>query len=216
MPKASKEKKGVTSFFMRVVLSIVLVAFLVAIVGYNLPRERDAFGNILPYNGGIVLPVEGYSVCSNYGMRLDPFTSAPSFHTGIDLCAPEGRRVVAAKDGNVVDIGNSSTSGNYVKIQHVDGTYTSYLHLSAISDSIFLESNVGAGTVLGLVGSTGRSTGPHLHFALQLANGSYSDPSSLLGIRNVGNGVGEDGSVSIWARFLSFVTSPFQSLLNRQ
>ncbi|MFH0962278.1 MAG: M23 family metallopeptidase [archaeon] len=192
----------------RIALFLILAAVLAAIVWHNISPETgpEPFGEILPYNGKVVKPVAGYSVCSNYGLRLDPFTGKLDFHNAIDLCAPEGRLVRAAKDGNVVAIGNDLVAGNFVRMQHPDGTYTSYFHLLSVSDRVSVGSNIGAGTGIGLVGSTGRSTGPHLHFSLQDGNETFIDPSGLLGIRNDGNGIGEDGTVSLLTRITSFFT----------
>ncbi|QHW31502.1 peptidoglycan DD-metalloendopeptidase family protein [Paenibacillus rhizovicinus] len=107
-------------------------------------------------------PTYSQRISSPFGVRIDPFTSNPAKHTGIDIAGSFGDPVFAAADGTVAETGFNSARGNYVLIRHKQGLSTKYMHLSSIS--------VTAGDVLkqgddiGLIGSTGRSTGPHLHF----------------------------------------------------
>jgi murein DD-endopeptidase MepM/ murein hydrolase activator NlpD len=111
---------------------------------------------------------DSFPITSNFGYRKDPFTGATKYHGGIDLGAPEGTPVLAAADGTVI-AANSTDSwgggyGYYVKIQH-DGTYSSlYAHCSRIAVTNGQE--VKRGQVIGYIGSTGRSTGSHLHFEI--------------------------------------------------
>ncbi|MBN2094480.1 MAG: M23 family metallopeptidase [Candidatus Aenigmarchaeota archaeon] len=148
-------------------------------------EEKNSYpGQILPYNGNTVMPLERMSVCSDYGPRPDPITNEPSFHLGVDICAGEGTAVRAVRDGNIVGIGyNHEINGNWVEIQHTDGTFTTYAHLSKIAN-ISLEDHVGAGSVIGAVGNTGRSTGPHLHFGVKDKDGSPIDPKIYLGLED--------------------------------
>lgn len=132
------------------------------------------------YNGKTVPPLAFYIVSYGYGMRNDPITGKPDFHTGMDLSSFEGMAVRAVKDGNIVRIEKegSSSLGNWVEVQHPDGTFTVYAHLSAFGN-IHLGENIGAGSVIGAVGNTGRSMGPHLHFELHDRDGQPMDPASL-------------------------------------
>lgn len=113
-------------------------------------------------------------------MRNDPITGKPDFHTGMDLSSFEGMAVRAVKDGNIVRIEKEGPGslGNWVEVQHPDGTFALYAHLSAFGN-ISLGENIGAGSVIGAVGNTGRSTGPHLHFELHDRDGQPMDPASL-------------------------------------
>jgi murein DD-endopeptidase MepM/ murein hydrolase activator NlpD len=141
-------------------------------------------GEVVPYNGQTVQPLKHYTVNYGYGPRIDPITHQPSFHNGVDLGAMEGMAVRSVKDGKVTRMEYQPDGyGNWVEIQHPDGTYTRYAHLSEFGN-VKVGDNIGAGSVIGAVGSTGRSTGPHLHFELRNKDGQPIDPSDLLGIKN--------------------------------
>ncbi len=123
-----------------------------------------------------VLPLEG-RVTSEFGVRQDPLTGAPRFHGGIDVAAPPGSAIRAAAAGEVVFSGRSGPSGNMVAVRHADGVVTSYAH--AARTFVRIGQKVVAGDVLATVGSTGRSTGPHLHFAVE-RGGQALDPAAFL------------------------------------
>ena len=123
---------------------------------------------------GYIWPLPGYStVSSDFGYRSDPFTGKQSYHSGIDIPAPAGTRIVAAASGQVAWANYSTTAGNWIGIDHGNGVYTVYMHCSALIVSA--GQNVSAGDVIGLVGTTGSSTGNHLHFSVRL-NGAYVSP----------------------------------------
>lgn len=120
----------------------------------------------------VPLPVAS-SVSSAFGWRSDPFHGATRFHAGVDIRAAYGREVPAAGSGQVVFSGAQGGYGNTVVIEHPGGVRTRYAHLSSIQ--VEVGARVQAGTVIGRVGSTGRSTGPHLHFEV-LQDGHPVDP----------------------------------------
>lgn len=122
-------------------------------------------------------PTSSQRITSVFGVRIDPFTSTPSKHTGIDIGGHSGDAVFAAADGTVVDTGYNDVRGNYILIRHKQGISTKYMHLSAISVSP--GDSVKQGQQIGQMGSTGRSTGPHLHFEV-LENGTPVDPKPYL------------------------------------
>lgn len=124
----------------------------------------------------LLSPIAG-RVSSTYGQRRDPFTGEPEFHAGLDLAAPAGTPVRAAADGTVDFSGRRGDAGNLVEIAHADGTRTRYAHLDSMK--VQAGETVRAGQILGAVGSTGRSTGPHLHFAVE-RSGQLVDPKPLL------------------------------------
>lgn len=141
-------------------------------------KEQEALNalNKLTYDGGTMTwPIPGYSrLSSYYGTRPDPFGKpTQEYHSGIDVPAPKGTKIVAAYDGEVAWSYYSSSAGNWVGIDHGDGIYTVYMHMSKrlVSEG----QKVKKGDVIGLVGSTGRSTGNHLHFGVR-KNGKYVDP----------------------------------------
>jgi len=105
---------------------------------------------------------------SEFGMRRDPFTGRMRHHAGIDLAAEEDSSIYAFKPGRVVESGWKSGYGNMVRLRHADGTETVYAHNAA--NMVRSGETVAAGEVIGLVGSTGRSTGPHLHFEVRVHN----------------------------------------------
>ncbi len=124
----------------------------------------------------LVRPVAGrYS--SRFGTRVDPVHGTRTMHQGLDIAAREGTPVVAALAGTVERAGSAGTYGNLVVLRHDDGSETRYAHLSAIS--VRVGERVGAGAPIGAVGSTGRSTGPHLHFEVR-RDGRPVDPWVLI------------------------------------
>jgi murein DD-endopeptidase MepM/ murein hydrolase activator NlpD len=124
----------------------------------------------------IHLPVRA-PVSSNFGIRKDPFTRQLRFHKGVDLAAPEGTEVRAAQEGEVTFAGYRPGYGNTVVIRHSGGLETTYAHLG--SASVKKGDSVTAEQVLGTVGNTGHSTGPHLHFEVARF-GERIDPSNAL------------------------------------
>jgi murein DD-endopeptidase MepM/ murein hydrolase activator NlpD len=103
---------------------------------------------------------------AGFGLRSDPFTGQQEFHTGIDVSAPTGGKIVAPANGTVVRIGWSNGYGRIVEIAHGFGIRTTYAHLEATR--VAEGQRVRRGDLIGLVGSTGRSTGPHLHYEVQV------------------------------------------------
>lgn len=133
-----------------------------------------------PYTGGAFRwPCPSSTrVTSDYGTRISPMSGASSNHKGIDIGASSGADIIAAADGTVTAASYSSAAGNYVMIDHGGGLYTVYMHASSLLVSP--GQTVSAGDVIAKVGSTGISTGSHLHFGVSL-NGSYVSPWSYLG-----------------------------------
>lgn len=117
-------------------------------------------------------------ITSDYGYRMHPTLGVEKFHDGIDIGASAGAAIVAAYDGTVAGAGYNATMGNYVLLDHGNGLYTIYMHASSLLVSS--GQNVSRGATIALVGSTGRSTGPHLHFGVRL-NGSYVSPWNYVG-----------------------------------
>jgi murein DD-endopeptidase MepM/ murein hydrolase activator NlpD len=110
-------------------------------------------------------------------MRIDPFTRGPALHTGLDFRADPGAEVRATAAGRVVSAEYSGGYGRMVEVDHGNGITTRYAHLSAMR--VAPGQAVSAGTILGRVGSTGRSTGPHLHYETRI-DGTPVDPQLFL------------------------------------
>lgn len=113
-------------------------------------------------------------VSSGFGRRINPVTGLSAMHTGVDLPEPAGTPVRSMAAGVVVRAGYAGGYGNMVEVDHGGGVRTRYGHLSEIDVSA--GANVASGSVIGAVGSTGRSTGPHLHFEVRI-NGVPIDPT---------------------------------------
>ena len=115
-----------------------------------------------------VVPAAGTHISSGFGYRSDPFAGTPAFHAGLDFKGPTGAPIFAAARGKVAFVGRRVGYGNCVDIDHGNGLRTRYAHMSAFRARV--GQSVQAGQPIGAVGSTGRSTGPHLHFEVRLHN----------------------------------------------
>ncbi len=125
------------------------------------------------------LPLDSSVLTSNFGYRISPVSNKWKFHSGVDLAAPKGTGIYACKRGKISATGYNSTYGNYIIILHTNGMTSVYAHLSEIL--VKKNQDVSTGDIIGKVGSTGASTGPHLHFEIRL-NGSPTDPGKLISI----------------------------------
>lgn len=146
----------------------------------TLGRLREAMASI-----PVATPLPGATMTSNFGSRSDPFLGSVAFHAGIDFRAPTGEPVKATAAGTVVSAGRNGGYGNLVEIDHGNGLTTRYAHLS----KILVESGdrVAVGEVIGKVGSTGRSTGPHLHYETRLSGTAVNPQSYLRAGRKLAN-----------------------------
>jgi len=123
-------------------------------------------------------PVSGARMSSGFGMRRHPILGYTRMHPGVDFAAPTGTPILAAGDGRVMRVGRNGGYGNYVRIAHGDVYATAYAHLAGFADGMRSGRRVEQGEVIGYVGSTGRSTGPHLHFEV-LKHGAQVDPLGI-------------------------------------
>jgi murein DD-endopeptidase MepM/ murein hydrolase activator NlpD len=112
------------------------------------------------------LPAARWSISSGFGYRRDPFTGRAAMHAGLDFKAGYGAPIYSAAKGTVSFVGRKSGYGNVVEVSHGNGLMTRYAHMSAFRAKVGQE--VAAGDVIGAIGSTGRSTGPHLHFEVRI------------------------------------------------
>ena len=136
---------------------------------------RHLHGDV--HTGPMLLPVHAAQITSGFGLRVDPFRHHSAFHSGIDFAAPRGTAVQAAGDGIVVLATFRKDYGNVVVIDHGDGCSTLYAH----NDKLLVRNGdpVLAGEQIAVLGSTGRSTGPHLHFEVR-QDGARVDPRQYL------------------------------------
>jgi murein DD-endopeptidase MepM/ murein hydrolase activator NlpD len=128
-----------------------------------------------------VEPVPGHAVVSPFGLRQLPWEGAGRLHEGVDISADSGVPVRAAADGEVVAAGEKGGYGRYVAVRHAVGLTTFYAHLGGIEAGVKPGLKVVAGQPLGRIGSSGTSTGPHLHFEIRDAADHPLDPAMFLG-----------------------------------
>jgi murein DD-endopeptidase MepM/ murein hydrolase activator NlpD len=123
-------------------------------------------------------PINGARLSSGFGMRRHPILGYSRMHRGTDFAAPTGTPIFAAGEGTVVRAGPFSSFGNYVRIRHANGYETAYAHMSRFARGVRAGTRVRQGQVIGYVGTTGRSTGPHLHYEV-LRRGQQINPVNL-------------------------------------
>ena len=138
-------------------------------------RTRASTGQGIP-GGCLVRPVPG-AIVSGFGYRSNPIGGGRGFHAGLDMASPSGTPIKACRSGQVVIASGQGGYGNTVVIDHGGGMATLYGHQSSIAVSVGQQ--VVVGQVIGYVGSTGNSTGPHLHFEVRIA-GNPVDPVPYL------------------------------------
>ncbi len=147
---------------------------------YGVSDENDIPDNVSVNNYSLsrnmFLPLEG-TITSPFGLRTHPISGKPRFHAGIDIAASMGTPIYSAFDGKVIFSGYDQWNGNHLKIQHENNIMTVYCHCESLN--VKKGDTVKAGSKIATVGSTGSSTGPHLHFELRINNISY-DPQSAL------------------------------------
>ena len=115
-------------------------------------------------------PINGASLSSGYGLRKHPILGYDRLHQGVDFAAPTGTPIMAAGTGFIEKIGMNGGAGNYIKIKHINGYKTAYGHMSKFASGLKKGSKVNQGQTIGFVGSTGMSTGPHLHYEVIFNN----------------------------------------------
>jgi murein DD-endopeptidase MepM/ murein hydrolase activator NlpD len=125
-------------------------------------------------------PLPGHDVISPFGMRKLPWEEGGRLHEGVDIAAPPGAPVLAVADGVVEEAGQGGGYGRYVKVAHAAGVRTIYAHLGAIEADVKPGRLVKIGAPIARVGSTGTSTGPHLHFEIRDVKGRPLNPSYFI------------------------------------
>jgi murein DD-endopeptidase MepM/ murein hydrolase activator NlpD len=123
-------------------------------------------------------PIDGARLSSRFGMRKHPILGYTRMHRGTDFAAPTGTPIYAAGDGTVTVAGRKGAYGNYVRIRHNSTYDTAYAHMKGFAKGIRSGTRVRQGQIIGYVGTTGRSTGPHLHYEV-LVNGKQINPSKI-------------------------------------
>jgi len=175
----SNKEQAVEEYEAEIAAQDQLIKDLEASILAEKKRLLEENKSAIVYDGGqFAWPAPQYTrISDDYGYRIHPILGVQQFHNGVDMAAPSGSPILAAYDGEVVAASYSSTMGNYIMINHGDGLYTIYMHASSLGVST--GQVVARGEQIACVGSTGRSTGPHLHFGVRL-NGSYVSPWNYL------------------------------------
>jgi len=162
-----------------------------ALVRTYLPAANDNAGNICMESVGVSsgewqspLVAKSYCITAEYGMRLHPRSGKWKQHNGVDLACNNGDPIYAVHDGTVVMAGWYGDYGNYVEIEHGDRVTTAYGHMVNYAPGLERGDKVVAGQVIGYVGTTGGSTGAHLHFELKV-EGKFRDPVPYMKDRGV-------------------------------
>lgn len=141
-------------------------------------RQLALQGSNPPSNASWQTPVSGYTLTSPFGMRTHPVLGTKRMHNGIDMACPQGTPIYATRAGKVtVASFQAGGAGNYVSINHLDGFSSIYMHMTHYVVSV--GQSVTKGQLIGYVGSTGLSTGPHLHFGISYA-GAYVNPMAYI------------------------------------
>jgi murein DD-endopeptidase MepM/ murein hydrolase activator NlpD len=178
----SDRVKGPWAPAARIVMSGTVALVGVALVGGVLSANTEAKANQTEAVQLIAFaePVPGHEVNSPFGFRKLPWERKSRLHAGVDIAAPKGAPVVATTDGVVAKVGVSPTYGQFIEVAHGSGLVSKYAHLSATMPGVAPGLPVEEGEKIAMVGSTGRSTGPHLHFEMR-KDGQPMDPSRFMG-----------------------------------
>ena len=151
---------------------------------YRFQSEGDEFVEYFNSDGKsatkalMKTPINGARLSSGFGMRKHPILGYNKKHQGVDFAAPTGTPIMAAGTGHIEFVGNNGGAGKYIRIKHLNGYKTSYSHLSKYASSIQKNVKVRQGQVIGYVGNTGLSTGPHLHYEV-IFNGKRINPMKM-------------------------------------
>ena len=146
--------------------------------------ERDGDGEYFTADGVAVrksllkTPIDGAKITSGYGMRINPILGYSAMHQGIDFGAPKGTPIFAAGNGVIEEMDQKNGYGNYMKLRHNSTYETAYAHINRFASGLKRGSKVKQGQVIAYVGTTGNSTGPHLHFEI-MVNGQHVNPSTV-------------------------------------
>ena len=151
---------------------------------YRFQSEGDEFVEYFNSDGKsatkalMKTPINGARLSSGFGMRKHPILGYNKKHQGVDFAAPTGTPIMAAGTGHIEFVGNNGGAGKYIRIKHLNGYKTSYSHLSKYASGIQKNVKVHQGQVIGYVGNTGLSTGPHLHYEV-IFNGKRINPMKM-------------------------------------
>ena len=145
-------------------------------IEYKKAKENTSFAPVFS-TAEILSPIENGRYTSYFGYRINPISGDYAFHSGLDIAAPEGTKIRATFNGKVIKSGYDTQAGNYLYLSHDDGFVTFYCHCSELL--VPIDTVIRQGETIALVGSTGYSTGPHLHFEV-IVNGETRNPKNYI------------------------------------
>lgn len=158
---------------MKYILKFSIVLFSIGVIAFAFKKSNQNVPNISPIHSSELIKKS-----SGYGIRTHPITKATKMHTGVDLVARLGTKVMATADGKVVKIEHKSSGyGNNIILKHANGFKTRYAQLQDIK--VEIGQKVNQKDIIGTVGSSGTSTGPHLHYEIEF-NGNKVDPEHYI------------------------------------
>lgn len=159
-----------------ILLAVILVTGIVVLPMAGSTQSAEPAARI-QHDGPFKNPLPGHRILQGYGEFKDPFNGEKLNHKGVDLPAKTGTPVLASLTGTVITAKTHQGYGKYIRLQHENDFTTVYAHLDTIL--VHTGDRVTAGDKIGLVGSTGKSTGPHLHFEIR-KSGTPVNPESLI------------------------------------
>jgi hypothetical protein len=161
----NSEKSSVSSRMKTIIIVPILLALIILI---NVPSEAIDVPVLMETEPMFELPLQAGKITQKFEMAVNPYTKKEVFHKGIDIAAKQGSEIYASEDGMVILADSLKGHGNKIILQHHNGYTTHYSHLFKILVSN--QEKVKTGSIIGLVGSTGLSTAPHLHFEIRKDN----------------------------------------------
>ena len=170
-------------------LSVVTAAYATTLITPRAPPPPPAYAKAIaevppppppPPEFTFGEPVAGHQVNSPFGLRRMPWERRGRLHRGVDIAAPSGTPVAAVEDGVIVRAGTSASYGRFVEVKHEGGLTSFYAHLGRIERGAKAGTQVSGGTIIGRIGSSGISTGPHLHFEIRRGE-TPLNPTAFIG-----------------------------------
>jgi beta-lactamase regulating signal transducer with metallopeptidase domain len=175
--------RNLSSYFSKIKMLVIIPTLFILFGLFNIPTGAIDVPLITDTTLQFELPVREGRVTQKFEMGINPFTKKEVFHKGMDIAAPRGTNIYASEDGIVIMADSLKGHGNKIVLQHANGFTTHYSHLFKII--ISNDNKHVKGTIIGLVGSTGLSTAPHLHFEIR-KDGEAVDPTEYLDFSNYG------------------------------
>lgn len=163
----------------KIMIILLIAILLLPSIGFSDAESNEEVTQQVPQFAMPIIFRKGVYISSLYGYRVHPILKDVRFHSGVDISAPLGTPIFAINSGEVIMARGNSSAGNEIRINHGNGLISRYLHMSS---RVVKEGDiVSKGQLIGTVGSTGRSTGPHLHFEIKVNRNTVNPLPIILG-----------------------------------